>query len=485
MKIILYILRGVINRRNVNALLISKIGTSRKEVGRMKRAISSIILVAALILSSFNNPLISHGQASGEGKDSVKYAVAIEHVSFAILQKQTPKLPEKLTVYFSDGTEQQADVIWADIPSEKVGKVGVFDVEGTIEGIDLKAKAHIRVTDEVGGQQNISRAKKGYEYPKAEASFTNAGAGSNDRIEAINDDVISYGEVPHNRWTNWQSQPRSGDWVSITFGDHEPKEYDVDTMEIHWFGDHGTSYPAFFKIQYKSEGKWVDVANLQIDPASSELGRANFYTFDTVSTSAIRLDMIAQPGMSLAITEVKVLSKSPKIHTEPKVTDIKLDGKSILNDFTKKAGNYEYNVEISSLEEIPQIMATGEDNTSITIVPAISALSTTKVIAKSEDGKKKVEYSINIIPKTEPLPEIVLENILDMIKEQTTYGNISHSLSKKLIKSMEQAIHRRDKGGAEQKYLEDALGHLKKAKPSDIKPEAYTEIEKLLHRFIK
>ena len=56
--------------------------------------------------------------------------------------------------------------------------------------LNLKRLAIFRVTDEIGVEQNIARAKNGYDYPKAEAQ---SDPGSNDRIEAIHDDV-SYTE---------------------------------------------------------------------------------------------------------------------------------------------------------------------------------------------------------------------------------------------------------------------------------------------------
>ena len=169
----------------------------------------------------------------------------------------------------------------------------------------MTAKAGIRITNEIGGEQNISRAKNGYDYPKVKASFTNGEAASNDKIEAINDDLISYEEHPHNRWTNWQQEHRPSDWVEVTFGDYAPVEYDVDNIELHWYGDTRASHPASFKIQYKSGESWIDVVNLQSNPSSMTLRKANSHIFDTVRTSAIRIDMIAEAGMAIAMTRVE------------------------------------------------------------------------------------------------------------------------------------------------------------------------------------
>lgn len=311
------------------------------------------------------------------------------------LKGKQPELPQEITVYFNDETEVQVAVEWAEISKAKLNKIGVFELQATLRDYDLKTAVTIRVTNELGGEQNISRAKNGYEYPKAEASFTNRDATSDDRIEVIHDDVTSYEKTPHNRWTNWQRETRAKDWVSITFGDFEPEEYTVDQVEIHWFQDHGTSYPESFKIQYQLDDEWIDLENMQSNPKNPTLKTANYYTFDAVKTSAIRVNMVAQKGKGLAITELKMISKWPKAKTKPKVTKLELDGEDILADFKQKDGHFEYELAISDLSSIPEITATADDNTAIQIIPSVTAPSTAKVIARSDDGKQTEVYEIH------------------------------------------------------------------------------------------
>lgn len=332
----------------------------------------------------------------------VKTALAVEHTATAILRNQTPKLPQLVTVYFGDGTEEQKAVNWAAIPAGQFDKTGIYELSGSVEGVVMQATASIRVTDEAGEVKNISLAKNGYDYPKAEASFTNNGPASKDTIESINDGIISYNDSPQNRWTNWQRTPRTGgDWVSVTFGDFGPVEHDVDNMEIHWFADSGTSYPASFKIQYKSGDDWVDVTNVSANPSTPKANQANYYTFDMVRTSAIRVDMMPQPGLSLAITEISIYSKSAVAGSEPVVSDIQVDGSSIKDKFVPVNGGYETTIKLASVKDLPQITATGENNTSITIVPVLTAPAAAKVIAKSEDGKKTATYLIRFIVEDE------------------------------------------------------------------------------------
>ncbi|MCJ8009830.1 Ig-like domain-containing protein [Lederbergia wuyishanensis] len=327
---------------------------------------------------------------------NVRGLVAIEHVTMAVLKNQLPEMPETVTVYFSDGTEKQTNVIWEEAPQENVHAVGEFKILGTVSGTELKASATIRVTEKIGGQHNIGRAKNGYDYPKAEASFTNPE--SSDRVEAIHDDVISYESEPHNRWTNWQQESRSSDWVSITFGDFEPEEFFVDNVEIHWFEDEKNSYPAAFTVQYKSCGEWKDVSNFVSELPEPALRQSNVYTFDLVKTSAIRVNMVAKPVKGIAITEMKVFSKWAAAFSEPKVSDIILNEESILERFNKVGDTFELTVEVDR-NEVPAVSAIGQDNTGVTVVPTVTAPGTTKVIARSEDGKRRVVYNIHFIVK--------------------------------------------------------------------------------------
>lgn len=319
--------------------------------------------------------------------------LAVEQVSMAALKNRKPKLPSTVNVYYNDGTEERQEIQWAEISDECLQAVSDFEIEGTVTGLDLKAKARIRVTEEIGVKHNISRAKNGYDYPKAEASYAHSGHG----IEAIHDDVISYGEHPDNRWTNEADTPRSGDWISITFGDYNPVKYTVDQVEVHWYEDQVCSSPASLKISYMQGSDWIEVPNLH----SSQTAVSNQpieYTFDPIRTSAIRIDMNAQSDKAIGVTEVKIFDKLPKAHTETKVSEIILDGRNIIGDFITKTGSiHECFVKLEKGAPIPVLSGAGVDNTSITVVPATTLSSATRLIARSEDGKKTAEYRVYFV----------------------------------------------------------------------------------------
>ncbi|WP_274365131.1 glycoside hydrolase family 2 TIM barrel-domain containing protein [Paenibacillus thermotolerans] len=336
--------------------------------------------------------------AQAEALVIVKGAIAIEKVSAAVLSKQRPALPETVTVYFSDGTEQKRPVRWEAVAAEAELRPGsVLRVAGTIEGGELAAEAVVRVTDEVGIAHNISRAKNGYDYPKAEASYTCADPGSEDTVAAIHDDVISYGEHPHNRWSNLHDVPRLNDWVAVTFGDFGPVEHEVDEVEIHWVENGRLSPPSGVSVQYRSGDEWKPVDGLSGNPEVPAAGQPCMYTFERVRTSAIRVDMTAKPGKGIAVTELKVFDKRAKAYGEPNVADITLGGRSILHSFQKVSAGYECVVTLDVPGEPPALDAIGGEHAAVTVVPPVPAAGgrmKARVIARSEDGKKTAVYAV-------------------------------------------------------------------------------------------
>lgn len=257
---------------------------------------------------------VSETDLKAQATITVRGIISVDQPVITILPNQVPELPEKLTAYYNDHSEEQLTVDWSDLDLNKTKEVGQFTLDGSVVESDLAIKATIKITDQISRELNISRAKNGYDYPKAEASYTNVASNSRDRVEAVHDDLISYGNEPHNRWTNWSAEHRSEDWVQITFGDFDPVEFNVDNIEIHWFEDNDVSYPESYQIQYELNGKWQDVEGLQINPDNPTIHVANVHTFDMVKTSSIRVLMRAQPNKALAITELRIFARWPKLN---------------------------------------------------------------------------------------------------------------------------------------------------------------------------
>lgn len=58
-----------------------------------------------------------------------------------------PKLPEKVTVTYSDDTTKSLKVTWNPVSADKYTEAGSFEIEGTVEGTNIKAKCTVTVKD--------------------------------------------------------------------------------------------------------------------------------------------------------------------------------------------------------------------------------------------------------------------------------------------------------------------------------------------------
>ncbi|MCU9936383.1 hypothetical protein ONA23_05190 [Mycoplasmopsis cynos] len=102
--------------------------------------------------------------------------IGVEDVTLATIQGFEPYqgLPENVMVIDSLGNKNVKSVKWEPFKENEFDKIGLIVKEGTIEGTNLKAKAHIRIASkDISKSINISKQVTGFNYPAAFASFTN------------------------------------------------------------------------------------------------------------------------------------------------------------------------------------------------------------------------------------------------------------------------------------------------------------------------
>ena len=102
-------------------------------------------------------------------------------------------------------------------------------------------------------------------------------------------------------------QPRrqcsKGEWIDMTFA----KPATVSESQIYWFDDApggGVRVPASWKLLYKDGEQWKPVET--VDPLGVAKDAWNKVTFKPVSTSALRLEIVLQPGVSAGLQEWRV-----------------------------------------------------------------------------------------------------------------------------------------------------------------------------------
>jgi hypothetical protein len=98
----------------------------------------------------------------------------------------------------------------------------------------------------------------------------------------------------------WPVQGSASEWVELTFA----KPSTVSSTAIYWFDDTGRGgvrVPASWRLLYKAGDQWRPVET------TGEFGVArnawNTLTFTPVTTSALRIEVVMQPGVSAGVQE--------------------------------------------------------------------------------------------------------------------------------------------------------------------------------------
>lgn len=319
-------------------------------------------------------------------------------------------LPNTVSVVFNDGTTEDKEVIWErELTVEDVSKLGTVEILGSIEGISgIQAKAIIVVSDNYE-EKNVALREKG-EYPKAFTSYPGP-----DNINNINDGVISKGNDPQNRWTNWgKASQNYDDYVGIEFD----KEYTISRIGLSLYSDSGVAIPSEIIVEYFDGKDWVKVSNQSKTTGFTVEGTEEI-TFDAINTTKIRalLKEDTAENKAVGLTEFEVYSNVMVSKGTALLNDIKVNGVAI-EGFTEN--NTEYSVVLPYGSETPVVSATAKDNASVFIVPALTSNGVAKVLVTAEDGVTKNVYSIRFREE-----EAKLDNVeISLSKEDITEDDV-------------------------------------------------------------
>ncbi|GAB3398884.1 hypothetical protein GCM10027515_04580 [Schumannella luteola] len=123
-----------------------------------------------------------------------------------------------------------------------------------------------------------------------------------DQLSQVNDGVVSYGETPRNRWSNWASPLRTGEeWIVVEL----PQVPVISSVEALVYADSGdTQAPAALGVDVWT-GAWTAVTSLSAMPASPASGE-NTLSFEPVTTARVRVRLTPQPGRAVSLTEIRV-----------------------------------------------------------------------------------------------------------------------------------------------------------------------------------
>ncbi len=105
---------------------------------------------------------------------------------------------------------------------------------------------------------------------------------------------------------DWWPKNGSAEWVEMTF----EKPAAVADTQIYWFDDTGhggVRVPASWKLFYKDGEQWKPVE--ATSPYGVARNQYNILTFRPVTTTALRLELQAQPNVSIGIQEWKLANR--------------------------------------------------------------------------------------------------------------------------------------------------------------------------------
>ncbi|HEY0449747.1 MGH1-like glycoside hydrolase domain-containing protein [Actinophytocola sp.] len=133
-------------------------------------------------------------------------------------------------------------------------------------------------------------------YPRPFASYTNAIDSTWDAV----DGRIYYDDIPHSRWTNYNS-PNASDHLGVDFGVPTP----VSDVRMYLYDDGGgVKTPAAYSVQTWDGSTWQPVPEQRRRPEVPAGNALNHITFPAVVTSKIRVVFTNPPGAKVGVTEL-------------------------------------------------------------------------------------------------------------------------------------------------------------------------------------
>ncbi len=323
-----------------------------------------------------------------------------------------PELPEKVSVFWSDGLMEMRAVAWDAIPDGAMNKAGEIIIKGTVANTEMKATARIRTVDELSDVV-ISRAGNG---TVVEATYEEGNGGH--PVSQINDGIYEM----ENGWGNWHRTARENDTVTFTL----PKAYEISHVRL-WFSSiKSWKIPTGMTIEYWNGNDWVPVSGQSMTSAfSGRMTENENYTgqsvsFDPVMTDKLRFVFVFPPNTDNPfkdmgkITEIDIYGKDVKYGSHAALSSICLDGKP-LEDFDGNTLLYTRGLRFDA--SIPVVTATAEDHAVFIIRQALRRDGAAHVMVISEDGHTIQNYSVQFVEEPVRLKTAAITNQTKAITE--------------------------------------------------------------------
>jgi hypothetical protein len=166
------------------------------------------------------------------------------------------------------------------------------------------ARLRISAFPVIGTDEKAHRWEKPVIPPASQYEASASHCYRNDSVEALKDGMEPRASNDHGipRFTWWEHRGTS-EWVQYDF----PNARKVSKVEVYWFDDTGVGecrIPKSWRLLYRTAAEWKPVT--VISGGEPKLDQWNELQFQTVDTSALRLEVQLQPGFSGGILEWRV-----------------------------------------------------------------------------------------------------------------------------------------------------------------------------------
>jgi hypothetical protein len=130
-------------------------------------------------------------------------------------------------------------------------------------------------------------------FPQGIASFT----WQDDRLTEALDGIITYDDIPDNRWTAYQS-PNASDWFGVDFGGNRT----VAEVRMYLYDDGGgVQKPISYDLQSWNGTSWASIPGQLKTPATPSGRDVNIVSFTPLTTSRVRVVFVngaGKPGLT-------------------------------------------------------------------------------------------------------------------------------------------------------------------------------------------
>lgn len=233
---------------------------------------------------------------------------------------------------------------------------------------------------------------------KASTSFVSG----HETLSAVNDGYIPAhsDDKRHGAYGNW---PRTGtQWVQYEWD----KPISTDRIEVYWFDDsRGVRLPKECRLLYWDGSQFVPVPNAK--GLGLEKNKFNITTFDEITTTKLRLEMVGQDKFSTGILEWRVIDSGKSPNFPPIVIAgnervVVLNGKTYLDGIVRDDGkpNPKPTTRWMKLEGKGKVIFDNPESLSTTAKFTESGIY--KLALEANDGTEKAMDSLIVYVENEP-----------------------------------------------------------------------------------